>query len=75
MWIEGKKLTCMYTGTYVQQGRVGNVTGNYTCADGPSGTFTLTGLESHQRAFAGTLEMKHPACGGVTQDVAGFPLD
>lgn len=74
MWFEGKKGACMYTGTYLQRGRVGAVSGNYVCADGPSGTFTLDGLESHERAFGARLEATHPSCGYSSLDLAGFPL-
>lgn len=75
MWVEGRKQTCMYTGSYQQVGRLGMVSGTYACADGPSGTFSLRGLETHEKALAGELEMTHPACGRVTQDLAGFRLD
>lgn len=75
MWFEGKKQTCMYTGSYQQVGRLGIVSGTYTCADGPSGTFTFRGLETHDSALGGYLEMTHPACGYVKQEVAGFSLD
>jgi hypothetical protein len=74
MWFDGKKAACMFTGTYEQQGRVGKAGGTYTCADGPSGTFTLSGLESHERAFGGRIETTHPSCGRVYTDVAGFAL-
>jgi hypothetical protein len=74
MWFEGKKAACMYTGTYTQHGREGKVTGTYTCADGPSGTFTLSGLESHETAIAGRLEASHPSCSVTWQDLAGFSL-
>ncbi|MFO1412840.1 MAG: hypothetical protein U1F10_02800 [Burkholderiales bacterium] len=75
MWVEGKKATCTYTGSYQQVGRLGIVSGTYTCADGPSGTFTLRGLETHESAFGGQLEMSHPSCGYVKQEIAGFNLD
>ncbi len=75
MWFEGKKATCMYTGTYEQQGRIGRVTGTYTCADGPNGTFTLSGLESHENAFGARIDSSHPSCGANTQEIAGFSLD
>lgn len=74
MWFEGRKAACTYTGNYVQRGRVGKVTGSYVCADGPSGTFTLDGLESHERAFGGRIESSHPSCGHASLDLAGFPL-
>jgi hypothetical protein len=75
MWFEGKKATCMYTGTYAQHGRLGRVTGNYACADGPSGTFTLDGLETNQKAFAARIDTSHPSCGAATHDLAGLLLD
>ena len=74
MWFEGKKAACMYTGTYTQHGRVGSVSGSYTCADGPSGTFTLKGLESTERTFGGRIETSHPSCSAALLDVAGFTL-
>lgn len=75
MWFEGRKATCTYTGTYVQHGRLGRVTGNYVCADGPSGTFTLDGLETNEKAFAARIDASHPSCGAATHDVAGLRLD
>lgn len=75
MWFEGKKQTCMYTGSYQQVGRLGIVSGTYSCADGPSGTFSLRGLETHEKALGGEIDMTHPACGYVQQELAGFRLD
>ena len=75
MWFDGKKAACMYTGTYVQSGRMGRVTGTYVCADGPSGTFTLRSLETNENAFAATIDASHPSCGQMSNDMAGFTLD
>ena len=74
MWFEGKKAACMYTGAYTQHGRVGKVTGSYVCADGPSGTFAIDGLESVERAISGRIETSHPSCSAASLDVAGFSL-
>lgn len=74
MWFEGKKQACMYTGTYTQHGRVGSVTGTYTCADGPSGTFTLSGLETSEKTFGARIDASHPSCSATWQDLAGFNL-
>lgn len=74
MWFDGKKQACMYTGTYTQHGRVGSVTGTYVCADGPSGTFTLSGLETTERTFGARIDASHPSCSASWQDVAGFSL-
>lgn len=75
MWFDGKKAACMYTGTYVQHGRLGRVTGSYVCADGPGGTFTLDGLETNEKAFAARIHASHPSCGAATHDVAGLLLE
>jgi hypothetical protein len=75
MWFDGKKAACMYTGTYVQSGRMGRVTGTYVCADGPSGSFTLGSLETNENAFAATVNASHPSCGQMSNDMAGFLLD
>jgi hypothetical protein len=75
MWFDGKKAACMYTGTYVQSGRMGRVTGTYVCADGPSGSFTLGSLETNENAFAATINASHPSCGLMSNDLAGFLLD
>lgn len=74
MWIDGKKAACMYTGTYTQHGRLGEVEGTYLCGDGPSGTFKLKGLETTQSTFGARLETSHPSCASATVDVAGFSL-
>ena len=75
MWFDGRKAACMYTGTYLQSGRMGRVTGNYTCADGPSGTFTLDSLETNENAFAAKIDASHPSCSRMSNDMAGFVLD
>lgn len=74
MWLDGKKAACTFTGTYTQHGRVGEVQGNYVCADGPSGTFKLKGLETTENTLGGRLEITHPNCASATLDVAGFGL-
>jgi hypothetical protein len=74
MWFEGRKAACMYTGTYSQHGRVGKVAGSYVCADGPSGTFTIDGLESIERAIGARIVASHPSCSVTTLDLAGFSL-
>lgn len=74
MWIDGKKAACMYTGTYTQHGRIGEVAGTYQCADGPSGTFRLSGLETTERTFGARLQTSHPSCSAAAVDVAGMSL-
>lgn len=74
MVIDGRKAVCTYTGAYTQHGRIGEASGTYACVGGPSGTFTLKGVESHERALGGRLTTSHPSCGSATIDIAGFPL-
>jgi hypothetical protein len=46
MWTNGSVSgSCGYDGTPAQRGSLVNVTGNYSCGDGRSGTFTLTGAD------------------------------
>ena len=74
LWFDGKKAACMFTGAYTQHGRVGSATGSYVCADGPSGTFAITGIESTERTLGGQFEMSHPSCGRMSLDIAGLSL-
>lgn len=41
----GTSVNCGFVGTYSQTGSIGAVTGNLTCSDGSSGTFSLSGLQ------------------------------
>ena len=54
--------------------RMGKVAGSYVCADGPSGTFTIDGLESVERAIGARIVASHPSCSVQSLDIAGFSL-
>jgi hypothetical protein len=52
-------LTCTYTGTFAQHGRMTSVTGgNYGCSDGTSGTFDLTEIEVSKLGFLGRISAR-----------------
>jgi hypothetical protein len=74
MVVDGSKQVCRYVGAYAQQGRVGGVTGAYTCTDGVSGSFTLSRLENSDFAIAGVIKGTHPYCGQMIQVLSGFSL-
>ena len=67
---------CTYNGTYSQDGRLGSVTGNYSCTDGSGGTFSLTGVEVGVRGYLARFSATENGCqiyghiGGVRTDVA-----
>jgi hypothetical protein len=48
-------LTCTYSGTFAQQGRMGEVTGNFSCSDGTSGPFSLVEIEASAHGILARL--------------------
>jgi hypothetical protein len=54
--------SCGYSGTYAQAGRLGHVDGNFNCANGRSGTFTLDGIEASPDAVMGRLTTRTSNC-------------
>ncbi len=53
----GQASQCTFTGTYAQQGRLGDVTGNWGCSVGGAstnqGTFTISALQNATTGFSG----------------------
>jgi hypothetical protein len=47
--------SCDYAGSYSQSGRFGRASGNFSCSDGSSGTFTLTDIEVSKQGFLGHI--------------------
>src|SRR5690606_15603783 len=43
--------TCTYTGTYSPSGRLGTISGTYTCSFGSSGTFSLGEVDVTRNGF------------------------
>lgn len=58
----GNTATCVYSGDYTQQGRMGAMSGAYTCTNGTVGTFSATELEANPQAFSARLEMTTNNC-------------
>jgi hypothetical protein len=48
-------VSCTYSGTFTQQGRMGEAVGNFTCSDGTSGPFTLAEIEATSHGFLAEL--------------------
>jgi hypothetical protein len=56
-------LTCSYSGTFSQEGRMGAVSnGTFTCSDGAAGTFDLTEIEVNKQGFLGRLSQRQSGC-------------
>jgi hypothetical protein len=55
-------LSCSYPGTYTQNGRMGSISGTYTCSNGASGPFTLSEIQATRFAFAGRLSVSSGGC-------------
>ncbi|HZQ61792.1 MAG TPA: hypothetical protein VFC24_10610 [Casimicrobiaceae bacterium] len=53
---------CSYTGTYTQAGKLGNVSGSYSCTDGTQGSFTLTELTSTNNGFVASMTGQNQFC-------------
>ena len=54
--------SCSYTGTYSQAGRLGSVTGSFTCTGDVSGTFKASEVEGDATGFLSRLEERSNAC-------------
>jgi hypothetical protein len=74
----GGAATCTFAGTYGQNGRQGNINGNFSCtvngAAANSGVFNVTELESSIRGFNGRFQGKDQFCTydgniGVMRDI------
>jgi hypothetical protein len=53
---------CTYIGTYVQSGKFGSASGNFTCDSGKVGTFTATEIEGNTIAITGRFSRQILAC-------------
>ena len=54
--------TCTYSGTYFQDGRMGEIDGNVSCSNGLAGTFSAYEIEANSQALSGRADMKSGAC-------------
>lgn len=53
---------CTYTGPYVQEGRMGSVTGTFSCSNGASGTFAAIEIEASVSGIAMRAASKSNLC-------------
>jgi hypothetical protein len=73
--------SCNYSGTYSQLGRLGSVTGNFSCSDGSNGSFQWTNIEVSEQGIMGQIRQVPPnsTCsiygnlGGMRATVAQAP--
>ena len=67
---------CDYSGLYGQAGRLGYVSGFFSCTDGRAGTFDITELQPSAEGFTAKMQSKSSGCqydgrfGGVRSDRA-----
>lgn len=49
---------CTYTGPYSAQGRLGSISGNYSCRGGNAGTFSMTEVDATRNGFNATYSAR-----------------
>jgi len=49
----GQPADCTFTGPYTQAGKLGSITGNWSCTLGNTGTFTLSSIQADTNGFTG----------------------
>lgn len=54
--------SCAYNGTYSQAGRLGALSGNYSCTGGNAGTFTASEIEGGVTGFTMKVEERSSFC-------------
>lgn len=66
---------CTFTGPYTQAGKLGSISGNWSCTLGNTGTFTLSSIEANTNGFTGKFQGSDQFCSydgqfGAVRDVA-----
>jgi len=64
-------VSCGYTGSYSQDGRLGHAEGNFSCSNGKSGTFSLDAIEASTDGIVTHLTTKVGSC-TLTSRLAGI---
>lgn len=64
-------ISCGYTGSYSQDGRLGHAEGNFSCSNGKSGTFSLDAMEASTDGIVTHLTTKVGSC-TLTSRLAGI---
>ena len=55
-------LTCNFSGTYSQYGKLGQIVGNYGCSDGTVGTFTAIEITATVSGVTARISGQNQAC-------------
>jgi hypothetical protein len=58
----GTSATCTFTGGYTPQGRLGTISGSYSCTLGSSGTFTMTEVDVSRNGFSAIFSGRDQFC-------------
>jgi hypothetical protein len=58
----GTTATCTFTGGYTAQGRLGAISGTYSCTLGSTGTFTMTEVDVSRNGFNATFSGQDQFC-------------
>lgn len=72
-WVTSE-FSCIFVGTYTQQGKLGRVDGSYACTDTRRGTFTMSDMTPTVSGFTGHIEGQNQFCqwsgyiGGITRE-------
>lgn len=54
--------SCNYNGVYSQAGKLGGVSGSYSCSNGHNGPFEIAELEANPNGFTGRFAYQYPGC-------------
>jgi hypothetical protein len=60
--VVGQSATCSYSGPYVQEGRMGSISGAYACSNGAAGTFNAFEIEVNSSTFSARATAKSQFC-------------
>lgn len=76
----GTWTVCQYSGTHSQEGRLGRITGTYSCQDGSAGSFNLSEVEVTDMGLIARYQATDRGCSvhgqfGGPRATASFPPD
>ena len=58
----GVQATCTFNGAYTQAGKMGNVSGSWSCTTGNAGTFTISQIDVTQTGWSGRFNGQDQFC-------------
>lgn len=64
--------SCTYSGAYTPSGRLGTISGTYTCSFGSSGTFTLSQVDVTRNGFNATYSASDQFCSSYSGFFGGI---